>query len=242
MADIAPPKRETFVGFRRRFRITPSESVVIAEVEDDIHHMIVCIEHDGQRAVKVDAEQPRAPWTTCPGAIEALKETFEGLELAAFASRAGKKKQNCTHLYDLAILAAARAHDSGVLQYDVYVSDPVEGRRKAEIWCKDRQLFCWTIADMEIVEPSELAGKGLFELNDWLRSLSSEGEQEAARVLRWASLVANGRILPFEEQSDALKMPPNCYTFQPDKAVVAKRVGRVRDFSRGNGEPLDNDL
>lgn len=212
----------------------------MAEVEDDIHHMKVSIEHDGQRAIRIDAEQPRAPWTTCPGAIKKLSDTFAGVGLGQFEiAKRAEKKQNCTHLYDLAVLAATHAFDSETLQYDVYVSDPVNGIRNAEIWSKGKQLLAWSLSGMDIEDPAELTGKGLFELSDWINSLSSKDEREAAKILRWASLIANGRIIPLEEQSDAQKMPPNCYTFQPEMAIEAKRVGRIRDFSSGKGEPLD---
>jgi len=240
VSPVAGPLAETFVGFRRRFRVCPGLYSVTAEVEDDIHHMKVRIEHDGERATRVDAEQPRAPWTTCPGAIRKLSDTFAGLVLGQFETESrAVKKQNCTHLYDLAVLAAAHAFDSETLLYDIYVCDPVDGIRKAEIWSKGKQLLAWSLADMELVDPTELGGKKLFELNEWINSLTGKDEQEIARILRWASLIANGRIIPFEEQSDALKMPPNCYTFQPEMAAEAKRVGRIRDFSYGKGEPLD---
>jgi hypothetical protein len=33
-------------------------------------------------------------------------------------------------------------------------------------------------------------------------------------------------------------MPANCYTFQPERAAVARRVGLLRDFSDGSEVPL----
>jgi hypothetical protein len=35
-------------------------------------------------------------------------------------------------------------------------------------------------------------------------------------------------------------MPANCYTFQPENAIKAVRVGEVLEFSRGRGAPLDH--
>jgi len=237
VAPAASPSLADFVGFRRRFRVCPQPNCVIASVEDDIHCMQVRIEHDGTHAIEVTAEQKRAPWTTCPGAIKKLIDTFDGVELAAFARRR-EKHQNCTHLYDLALLAAAHAHDTQVLEYDIYVTDPSNGVRKAEIWKDGEQLLAWSVKGTEVVEPEEIAGKGLFELSEWIGSLNPE-EREVAKILRWANLVANGRIIPFEEQADATKMPPNCYTFQPQRAKEALRVGETRDFSHGLAEPLD---
>jgi hypothetical protein len=75
-------------------------------------------------------------------------------------------------------------------------------------------------------------------LRSWIGSLGPPDE-EAAKVLRWATMVAHGRLIPMDEQSDATQMPPNCYTFQPARAAVAKRVGEIRDFSSGAAQPLE---
>lgn len=62
--------------------------------------------------------------------------------------------------------------------------------------------------------------------------------REAARLLRWGNMLANGRTIPLSDQSDATKMPPNCYTFQPERAQVAQRVGDIKNFGPGGEEPL----
>jgi hypothetical protein len=53
-------------------------------------------------------------------------------------------------------------------------------------------------------------------------------------------MVAMGRTMPLEKQSDATAMPPNCYTFQPERAVTARQLGVRRDFSDGSEIPLDS--
>src|SRR5690242_9558027 len=63
-------------GFRRRFRITPATGVVSAEVEDDFHCMSVTVRHRNGVTTAVEPVLFRAPWTTCPGAVERLKQTF----------------------------------------------------------------------------------------------------------------------------------------------------------------------
>ncbi|MFP5306390.1 MAG: DUF2889 domain-containing protein, partial [Gammaproteobacteria bacterium] len=100
--------------------------MVRSEVEDDYHCMRVTVRHDGMAATAVEGEVLRAPWTTCPGAAEQLRQTFSGVALRDFAAR-GEKQANCTHLHDLATLAAAHALDSAPLVYDILVSDPVDG-------------------------------------------------------------------------------------------------------------------
>lgn len=224
-------------GFRRRFRVTPGRGWVRSEVEDDYHHMTVILRHEGGVVIEVEPTMHRAPWTTCPGAPLQLRETFTGVSLQAFAGR-GEKSTNCTHLHDLAVLAAAHAQDSEPLVYDILVSDPVEGRRRVELRRNGEALLGWTDQDNRIVEPAELAGQGLFDpLRPWIDSLDAQG-REAARLMRWGAILAHGRSIPMERQSDASRMPPNCYSFQPQRKGSARRVGEIKDFSQGPAQPL----
>jgi hypothetical protein len=236
MSANSPVPLEELPGFRRRFRITPSGDRVQTEVEDDFHCMSVIVHHDGAIATAIEPEMGRVPWTTCPGAVEQLQQTFTGVALKDFARR-GEKQANCTHLHDLAILAAAHAFDPAPLVYDILVSDPVDGKRRAELRCDGVTMLGWTEAGFRLVEPAEAAGLAFDQLRTWTDSLDPK-QQEAARLLRWANMLANGRIIPLEQQSDATKMPPGCYTFQPQRASQAKRVGVIRDFSNGASEPL----
>ena len=90
-----PAPIDTLPGFRRRFIVTPAPDRVSSEVEDDYHCMGVTIHHDGKLATEVKSVMQRAPWTTCPGAIGRLEQTFTGVPLADFAAR-GEKRTNCT--------------------------------------------------------------------------------------------------------------------------------------------------
>ncbi len=223
-------------GFRRRFRITPTADCVLSQVEDDYHCMSVAVHHDGIVATHIHADLRRAPWTTCPGAPAQVEKTFTGVPLLAFAKR-GEKKTNCTHLHDLALLCAEHALDKEVLVYDILVSDPIEGRRSAELRRNGATVLAWKELDGNIVEPAEMAGLTVWTLNPWIESLDS-ALQEAARLLRWGAVLAHGRMIPMEKQSDASRMPANCYTFQPVRAVEARRIVDVRDFSSGTQQPL----
>lgn len=227
---------DNLAGFRRRFRITPEPERVCCELEDDYHCMRVTLWHDGVNATVIDPHMRRAPWTTCPGAEEELKATFTGIPLGEFAAR-GAQKANCTHLYDLAQLAAAHAFDKEPRIYDIRVSDPLEGRRRAELRRDGQVLLSWVEADFQVVEPEAMAGLSLWDLRSWMKA-QEPALREAAKLLRWANIIANGRSIPIEQQSDASRMPPNCYTFQPERAAVAERIGEIRDFSEEAAEPL----
>ena len=217
--------------------MTPARGRVSSEVEDDYHCMGVTVHHDGRIATKVESVMQRAPWTTCPGAIAQLQHTFTGVPLEGFAAR-GEKKANCTHLHDLAVLAATHASDSGPLVYDLFVSDPIEGCRRAQLRRNGAAVLGWAVADGRIVEPEELVGVTFDNIGRWIASLDAE-RQEAARLLRWGTILAHGRTVAWERQSDSRRLPiGNCYTFQPERAAIAKRVGAIRDFSEGP-QPLE---
>lgn len=228
---------DTLPGFRRRFRITPGDGWVSSEVEDDYHHMGVVIRHADGVATALEANMVRAPWTTCPGAVQRLIDTFTGLALSAFPAR-GEKQTNCTHLHDLALFAAAHAGDVAPLIYDVLTSDPVDGHSQTELRRNGETLLSWVVNRLEITAPTALAGARL----DKLKPAAVTDDpllQEAVRVLRWGTIIAHGRSIPLEQQSDASRFPGNCYTFQPGTIANARRVGAIKDFSGGEGHPLD---
>lgn len=233
---MTEPNLSSIPGFRRRFRITPEASRVCCEVEDDFHCMSVVLHHDGERANRIESAMRRAPWTTCPGALAQLEISFTGAALADFPA-VGGKQANCTHLYDLALLAAAHAGDAEAMVFDVLVSDVREERRRAELRRNGETILTWVESAFSIVEPEELAGESLWDLKTWLAA-QEPAMQEAARLLRWGNMLANGRSIPMADQSDASKMPPNCYSFQPERVQEARRVGKARDFSPGGEEPL----
>jgi hypothetical protein len=232
------PRLDDLPGFRRRIRIVPEDRAVVAAVEDDFHHMTVVLRHDGERILAVEAQTIRAPWTTCPGAEQVLCDTFIGVPLAE-AARRGAKQANCTHLHDLAVFAAVHADETAAILYEALVADPVDGRGAAQIRRNGEVVLGWTLeGGMTLAEPAELSGRTVFELRDWIAGLDP-ARREAARILQWASLISHGRQIPLAEQSDATRMPPNCYTFQPDRAPQAVRVGEIIDFSHPGREPLE---
>lgn len=224
-------------GYRRRIYVEPGQGSVTAMLEDDMHCMAVTLRHDGVTVQAIEPIMERAPWNTCPGAPAKLVETFAGQLLADVTARR-EKKQNCTHLHDLAVLAAAHAKDGKALTYDILVSDPVKGQRILEIRRDGETLWQCIERDGILAEPPEIAGLTLLSLREWISTLTGM-RQEAARLLQWAGLVAHGRTLPAEQQANASELPPNCYTLQPERASDAVRLGEVCDFSTGLRMPLD---
>lgn len=218
-------------AFHRHVLITPGEREVRAWVEDDYHHMGVTLHHDGATIARVESEMVRAPWSTCPGAVAQLSATFAGASIEAAAAR-GEKTLNCTHLYDMAVIAAAHAHDALETLYAMTVSDAVDGVRVAEIIRDGVSVLRFVERGGVLAEPNAAAGRTLFQLGEWIASLDNAG-REAARLLRWGAIIAHGRAIPLERQSDATRMPANCFTFQEGRKEWALRVGRIIDFSGG---------
>jgi len=223
-------------GFRRRIVVSAQAGAALAMLEDDIHCLSVTLRHDGERVKGIEPLFERAPWTTCPGALARLTQTFAGQLLSDVTARR-EKKQNCTHLHDMAVLAAAHAGDRGRITYDMLATDPRNGERILEIRRDGAAVHRWVERGGKLVEPAELAGQKLSTLRDWISSLG-EPEQEAARLLQWAAIVAHGRTLPFEHQSNASDMQLNCYTFQPERVADAIRNDDRRDFSDASLVPL----
>ena len=234
---MAETRVEDLPGYRRRILIQPEKGAVLAMLEDDIHCMAVILRHDGEKVLAVEAVTERMPWDTCPGAAAKLVETFRGQQLAEVNARR-EKKANCTHLHDMAVLAAAHAQDATPVAYDLFASDPRNGERILEVRRDGRTVHRWVEQDGALIAPAAIAGRTLLTLRGWIDSLVGL-EQEAARLLQWASLVAHGRTMPLEDQSRAADLPPNCYTFQPERAAMARRVGERFDFSDGSRVPLE---
>ena len=156
--------------------------------------MSVTLNHDGRTVSHIEPVMQRVPWTICPGAAAQLQRTFTGVALADFAAR-GEKRENCTHLHDLAILAAAHAFDGAPLVYDILVSDPIAGRRRAEMRRNGATMLAWSDEKNCIVEPAELdvARSSVlvvrpFELVPQLQQLArSRPRLDAARVTATAN-------------------------------------------------------
>jgi hypothetical protein len=170
--------------------------------------------------------------------MEQVAQTFTGTPLAGFPKR-GERAQNCTHLHDLALFAAAHAHEIAAVSYDIHVADPVDGRRQAKLMRNGQLVYDWKLEGDLFLEPATLKGRRLTEMNDWIATLDKPGA-EAARILRWASFIASGRSRDMPAGMPATAFPGSaCYNFQPERAVFStRRPGADIDFSRAGLAPM----
>lgn len=229
-------------GYRRRILIEPGQGTVTAELEDDYHRMVVTLTHEDGVVTKVESEMKRSPWTMCPGAMEQLVRTFTGVALKDFARR-GEKTANCTHLHDLSLFAAAHAGDTAPVAYDILVTDAVDDARRATLTRNGAPLLDWVLEGPPMREvfssPPVLAGKPMSQLNDFIAT-QDKPTAEAIRILRWASMVAHGRIRDMPAGMSATEFPAgSCYNFQPDRAENSfRRPGADIDFSQPGAAPM----
>lgn len=227
-------------AFHRAILIEPNCDEVSARVEDDYHHMHLVLYHDSTVITGVDAKIFRAPWTTCPGAEAVIRKSFVGVRLAEAPKTPGKT-ENCTHLFDLALFAAAHAADKVPTRYDVRATDPVDGVRDLTLARNGMPQLHWTERDRVIVAPEALAGRSLFQLGDVVASAAAD-DAEMIRILRWASIMGIGRTIPEENLGDALTRSPVCFTYQPENARKASRgASPIVDFSTEERRPLEAD-
>jgi hypothetical protein len=129
--------------------------------------------------------------------------------------------------------------ETSAVAYDVTVSDPVDGRRVAELVRNGAPMFSWSQENDLFVEPSDLAGLRLNELGEWISTLDGD-RREGARILRWATIMAYGRAMDIPEGLSATTFPGGaCFTFQPGQARDAIRRPDVpRDLSVEGAAPL----
>jgi hypothetical protein len=190
----------------------------------------VTVHHQDGVATVIEPEFLRYPWSTCPGATARLKETFTGVRLEAFAER-GEKGTNCTHLHDLAVLAAAHAVDDAPLIYDTYMPDNAERRYQSELRRNGETVLSWVHQNMKFLEPAELAGTSLMDMRKWLSGQDPQ-RQEYARILRLVSFIGQGRATPEVWDLPATSFQGQaCFTFQAHIVKDAHYVGVRYDFS-----------
>lgn len=226
-------------SFRRRIVISqstrPLDGEVRAALEDDFHHFRVIVEHTAGQVRKVHGNAVRHPYTLCPSAIGRLSD-LHGMPLERVASavaRATDATEQCTHLLDLAGLAiVAAASGTGRRQYDIEVSDRVDGCCTATLDRDGQRLLHWTLDGTTITGPEPFAGVSLREgLARWALQTLPADLAEATIVLRRGAVISLGRHKNLDAQTHA-RPTGYCHAQQPRHAEQALRVvGSTWDFS-----------
>src|SRR5579871_6440554 len=116
---------------RRRIEVHPFPGVISAGLEDDFHRFALRLEHDHGVITGLKARSERFPWSTCPEAGAFLTEQAVGRRLDSFADL--DVYSHCTHLFELVILCAAHAGDTGPTRFDLWVADRKDNRTQATL-------------------------------------------------------------------------------------------------------------
>ncbi len=238
---VAEPSRPAFPpGFWRRIVLHPHANGVIAALEDDVHRFHLRLEHNGERITRLDTWEPRVPYTTCPGAGPSLRNSMIGLRLDVL--RGPEPREHCTHLHDLALLAASYAGAAEPVRFDMQVGDRQEGSTRAQLFRDGREVIRWDLDGTGIVGPDPWSGRDLRRLSAWQVEFDTETARQLV-MLRRTVLISGARRHPtFARASDhGPQRLGACYTHQAGRAEDALRAstGRI-DFSDGVREPLQD--
>jgi len=232
-------------AFRRRIGVRNDARLVLAEVEDEMHHFGVAIRHDGTRVTSVEGTAKRWPWSTCPGAMAELAVLVGaplGGPLSALARRASSEQ--CTHAFDLACLAVCHATTGrDAVLYDAVVPDWHVPPIQAELRRDGVVVLAWTTDGSRVLDDPAFAGADLRRgFLAWADAHLDRRGALAASVLRRAVWLSGARRVDLEGCDDATESGLAggvCYTAQPARMVVALRSrGSLRDFGRDPGAPL----
>jgi hypothetical protein len=231
-------------AYRRRIRVSaPRPGVVVSELEDDFHHFVVTLHHDGERVVSCDAASHRWPWSTCPDAAGPLR-ALAGMPLSRRFTAAGAwtdPKRNCTHQFDAACHAvthAAWGRDRRQYDVEVPMRDRATGATRVRLWVDGDLRLAWDLTWDGIVDPAPpfdtAPWRGGFMR--WADAALAEDDAECAIVLRRAADIGMGRGMDLDRVPVASALPSSmagiCHTMQPGVVEVALRHrGSIRDFA-----------
>lgn len=213
------------------------KETVVGWLEDDYHHFGLTLNHDGTTVKELKLAMPRFPWTTCPRAIEPLRELI-GKPLIGRCADVGRlidMRQQCTHLFDLVGLMSSHAfHGRDHHRYHATVrahpSSHVESHRdclRATLRLDEVEVTAWDLRALTIMGPAASAGFSIDKgFREWTETLD-EITAERALVLRRTVFTATGRVKTSRPGRTAAEagLPPLCFSFQPGRREVAERTG-----------------
>lgn len=228
-------------AYRRRIRlINTGPGRTVGELEDDFHHFRIELIHDGATIIEANGSGLRGPWTSCFGA-DAPLHAIEGNPLSSRPSALGgytPPTSNCTHLFDLTGLAVAHAtRDIAARQYDLLVTDMVEGSNQLVLWRDGDLLLDWQLTKGEIVGPDEWVGAPLHrKFIPWAEANLDPETAEAAIALRRVVHISMGRMMDLDEFESAAsqgdQMHGKCHTYSAEVAITGLRnKASTRDFA-----------
>ncbi|MGK0499082.1 MAG: hypothetical protein ACJAYG_000713 [Oceanicoccus sp.] len=226
---------------RRRIRLTGFADRVVAELEDNYHAFHFQLIHNAETITDIKVQTHRVPFNTCAGAVEPLRDLI-GIKLNSSTkdiTRQVSPKANCTHLFDLSMLAIAHCRRGEVVTtYDVTVTDENGKPGQTSVYRDGEQILQFITHNWQILQPAELAGKPLHKgFTRWANELYSGDLKEALMVLQKGYFISQARAYDLEKlaglpASTNTPMLGACYSFSRPIVEQAIRTGNnIRDFS-----------
>jgi hypothetical protein len=227
-------------GFWRRIVLQPGPGFIGGALEDDMHRFHLRLDHADGRITAVTAKAVRHPWSACPGATLFIAKDLTGQLLEDVATR--DPTQHCTHLFDLAILAAAHTTDSTPTRFDMFVGDRIEQRTTVTLAENGEEKLRWLLDGLAIDGPGVHSGRNLRQLSQWKQDLPPQ-EAEWATLLRRAVMVSGARQYKVPDTEQTAASNPGrmgvCFNYQLPQAAESTRTPNWhRDFSETGDEPL----
>lgn len=227
--------------FRRRLRLHCGTREVAIDLEDSNHGFCLRLAHDGESVTGVRAQPVRHPFVTCPEAVVPLGRivgTRLDADPASVRTRLVPGEQ-CTHLFDMAMLALSHAPEVGLERlYDVVVDDERNGVTRARVWCDGALVHDWCIRARALETPADLAGRPMMRgFFGWAAAAFDAMPLEAAVILQRGYFVAQSRRMrnspAAEHPATADHMPEgNCHSYNAAAVGRALRIeGAVRDLT-----------
>ncbi len=228
--------------FRRRIRLAHHNGYVSGDIEDCNHGFQVEIYHDGKQVTQVEGQARRTPFTTCPFAINPLKQLAGiplGLSAKALAEQVNARA-NCTHWLDTALLAISHAArtDEPVRQYDIEIPDELEQGTTVTVKRNQTVVLQWLVKDWQVVLPEQYAGNPLFKgFSAWAGQIEDEELREAVFVMQKAYFVSRARYfdtnsMAGESAAAHPSMYDACFTYSEPQRSQAQRTSQTNyDFT-----------
>ena len=227
-------------GLWRRIVLQPGQGWIGCALEDDIHRFHLRMDHKDGRITSVAAKAVRHPWTGCVGAAPHLVKSLTGELLSDVAAL--DATQQCTHLFDLAILCAAHANDTRPTRFDMRVADRVDERTTATLEQDGIERLRWQLEGTIISGPEEFAGKDVKRVSRW-KSEFAPDVAEWSVLLRRTIFISGARDFEIPHGIHASEMGPTrmgvCFNYQLPQAEESSPLYRLRDFSMSRHEPLE---
>ena len=226
---------------RRRILLKNKAGNVIAELEDNFHALRVVLSHDSKVVTGISAEAIRVPNNTCDGAVNLLQDLVGARFSASPRAIIGytKRRANCTHLYDLAVLAVSQTWRGETRRrYDIEIPDEVKGVTTSNVRRNGQTVLRWTLKNNVIQSPRLFRGLHAVQgIRPWLEKNLEGDELEAAITLHQGHFVAQSRIynlnaIAGHRLAEDTMMEGVCYAYSP--GIIEKGyclANAVKDFT-----------